>query len=138
MPDIEKLTCKCPKCLKSFSLNGNTIENRKIKVADGETLFLTVLFCSECGNEIVVQIDSYESLNALDKQKSILSRMAINKAKGENQNTIEKLERKQKHQQFLLLQLRKMLQEKYNNSVYYFQGEIKKIGIHSPVVEITG
>lgn len=138
MPEIEKLTCKCPKCMKSFPLNGNSIENRKIKVADDETLFLTVLTCSECENEIVVQIDSYESLNALDKQKSILSRMAINKTKGENQNTIEKLERKQKHQQFILLQLRKLLQDKYNGAVYYFQGEIKKIGIHVPEVEITG
>lgn len=138
MPDIEKITCRCPKCLKSFSLNSNSIENRKIKAADGETLFLTVLSCTECENEIIVQIDSYESLKALNKQKSILSRMAINKTKGENKNTIEKLERKQKHQQFLLLQLRKMLQEKYNNSVYYFQGDIKKIGIHVPEVNISG
>lgn len=136
MPEIEKLTCRCPKCLKNFNLNGKAIENRKIKVADGETLFLTVLTCSKCNNEFVVQIDNYESLNALNKQKNILSRIAINNTKSENQN--EKLERKQKHQEFILLQLRKLLQDKYNGAVYYFQGEIKKIGIHSPEVHISG
>lgn len=137
MADIKNLVCECSNCKKEFDLNADNLRNREV-TADGENLTLKVITCPLCGHEHIVQIDNKETLELLNKQ--MLTNAVLGKLKVQRKSTGKyvKQYRRLKTVSTLLMQARKALVLKYNNSVYYFQNESKKISINEPTVKIVG
>lgn len=103
-------------------------------IVDDEKLLLTVLHCQNCSEEYIVQIDDDESFELLQKQR--LLQYAIGKTKNSFGKPTQRQKRKEKQFSMLLIQHRKALNETYNNSVYWFQNNLKKIRINEPAVYI--
>lgn len=137
MPNIQNLICECVSCKEKFELNNTVLETREIKSFDDKLLYLTIIKCPLCADEIIVQIDDDETKQILKKQMSINYNLAVAKVNCQNKR-IKKLQKKCEQFEALLLYLRKQLQLKYNGSVYYFQSEKKEIGLNVPAIEIAG
>lgn len=138
MPNIENLVCKCFSCGEKYDLFSTNLEDRQV-IIENEKLILRILICPLCHVECVVQIDNEKTLKLFKEQMSINTTLAnIMVSQGSNSNKYTKQYRKLKGVSKILLQERNKLALKYNNSVYYFGNENKKININEPAMYIAG
>lgn len=74
---------KCIKCGLNFQLTNDSVNHKERYIAEktGDVLFLTIATCSNCGEKIVVQVDSPTTLMTLNESKKIFSRLIAQKQK---------------------------------------------------------
>ena len=134
MPNINNLICKCSNCSKEFNLKNSNLRNETKKFGN-DIIYIKILKCPLCKFESIVQIDDDVTMKLLRKQFSLnfeIGCETLNNRKP-NKKKVSKLNRIS----LLLLQQRKMLNDKYN-SVYCLQNGNKKISLNAPDVRISG
>ena len=129
-----KILAKCTNCHQDINIAEQMCE-RKIEV-DTTELMLTILVCPKCGVETVVQIDNDETLTLFQKQINLSRKI------GKTQFLAGEATQTQKRKQSELiaqsLKVRQALIDKYNHTLYQYEGKEHQLDINIPSVIVGG
>lgn len=125
-----EVSVTCDSCGKNFNLTDCMFE-RKLN----NNLMLTILTCSNCHKEMVVQIDNLQTLKLHQRLLNVLRRTGVTKARSGEATPSQK--RRQEELTTVLAEKRLDLQNKYNHTLYQFEGKEYQLDIHVPNMKLS-
>ena len=127
-----EVLAECRNCHQEVNVADNMFERPILN----NKLILTILGCPHCGIESVVQIDNKTTLNLFQKQLNLSRR--IGKTQYLSGQATDNQKRKQKQLSETLLMVRQDLINKYNHTLYQFEGVEHQLDFYAPSVQIGG
>lgn len=124
-----KVEVKCSECHQTFNTADHMIERQS------EGLVLTILVCPHCNNEMVVQLDNQTTLSINHRLLNVLRRMGKTQFLTGRATSFQ--EKRQNELTRLLAATRQELIDKYDKTVYQFDGKEYKLDFHVPNMKIS-
>lgn len=124
-----KVEVKCSECHQTFNTADHMIERQS------EGLVLTILVCPHCNNEMVVQLDNQTTLSINHRLLNVLRRMGKTQFLTGRATPFQ--EKRQNELTRLLAATRQELIDKYDKTVYQFDGKEYKLDFHVPNMKIS-
>lgn len=102
--DIRKTKMSCERCNEEFTISKDTMRyqvpciSKDNEINEIDCIHVTYLVCPKCKKRHFVQIDSFETINALEEYKKRFAKNVIRRrrgkpvGKGESKRLIEKAE----------------------------------------------
>ena len=139
-----KILAKCNNCHQDINIAEQMCERRideahskdGIVLSSDDELILTILVCPHCGSESVVQIDNEETLTLFQKQINLSRRMGKTQFLAGGATQAQK--KKQSELTATLMKVRQELVDKYDHTLYQYEGKEYQLDIYTPSVIVGG